>query len=191
MDMNLFKKNRLHHSLAAAAMLGTLFSSAGAQAATQGNIGSTSSGSISITATIANLVQITGLSDMSFTTVLTGSSPANITQNVCVWSNTLNRSYTIKATGTGTSSAFTLAAGTNPVVIPYSVSWAGTTGAPSGTALTANVTSGTFTGAAIAPACLAGPTTATLSVTIATADQGAMIGGSAYTGTLTLLVTPV
>jgi hypothetical protein len=188
--MTFFSKNRLSRSVAAIAMLGSLFSAVEAHAATQGTIGTTSSGQINITATIAGLVQITNLSDLNFTPVLNGSSAAQLTENVCVWSNTLTKGYTIKATGNGTSSAFTLASGSNAPV-PYSVSWAGTSGATSGTALTTNVASSTFTSTALAPACLAGSNTATLFVSIASTDQDTMVANAAYTGILTLLVTPV
>lgn len=188
--MKLFLKKHLCRSFVGAAIVGSLFTSIAAQAATQGTIGTTSTGTVTINATIAGLVQITNLSDLNFTPVLTGSSAAQLSENVCVWSNTLTKGYTIRATGNGVSSAFTLTSGSNPPV-PYSVSWAATSGATTGTALTTNTTSGTFTSTALAPACLAGSPTATLFVSIAASDQETMIGNAAYTGTLTLLVTPV
>lgn len=179
----------LRHAAAATAAIGCLVSAASVQAATQGAIGATSTGSVNINATINGLVQISDLNDLTFTGLNAGGS-AQVTDNVCVWSNTLSRSYTIRATGNGTTSAFTLASGTN-APIPYSVAWANTPNATSGTALTTNVTSAAFTSTALLPSCAAGANpTATLFVSIAAADQANMVASAAYAGVLTLLVTP-
>lgn len=184
-----FTKTCFRRSVAVAAVAACAFSTVPAQAATQGSIGATSTGSVIINATINGLVQISDLSDFTFTG-LTGAANAQLTDNVCVWSNTLSKSYTIRATGSGTTSAFTLASGAN-AVIPYSVAWANTAGATSGTALTTNVASAAFTSTAILPNCASGANpTATLFVSIGATDQAAMVASAAYTGTLTLVVTP-
>src|SRR6476660_861709 len=83
-----------------------------ALAVTQGSLGSTSSGSVSISATVPGRVQIGGLTDIAFGTV-DPTSAASQAENVCVWSNTSGRGYQITATGSGASSAFTLSDGTN------------------------------------------------------------------------------
>src|SRR6185312_11899402 len=92
-------------------------------AATQGTLGSTSTGSVSISATVPGRVQISGLTDIAFGTV-DPTSAASQSENVCVWSNTSGRGYQVTATGSGASNAFTLTDGTN--TLPYSVEWAGT-----------------------------------------------------------------
>lgn len=109
--------------------------SGGAQAASQGSLGTTSTGSISIGASVPNRVQLTGLTDVSFLNQ-DPATPAAKAQNVCVWSNTSTRGYNVTATGSGTGTAFTLANGA--LTVPYSVEWAGSTGQTSGTALSAD-----------------------------------------------------
>jgi hypothetical protein len=187
--MNVINNNRLRRSLMIFAMMGSILPVASAHAATQGALGTTSTGTVTINATIAGLVQISNLTDITFS-ALTGAADAQQTENVCVWSNTSSKSYTIRATGNGTTGAFTLASGTNAPV-PYTVAWANSASATSGTGLTTNVTSAAFTSTAVTPLCAAGASpTAKLFVTILATDQNSMIANAAYTGVLTLLVTP-
>lgn len=159
-----------------------------ANAATQGTLGATSQGSVVITATIDAKARISGLDDITFSS-LDALTNASQSDNACVWSNTATKGYKIRASGSGTGNAFTLANAATATV-PYSVAWATTTGATSGTALTTGTDSGTLTSSATAPDCGAG-TNSTLLVSIAANDQQAMTSGDSYTGTLTLLVTPL
>jgi hypothetical protein len=180
------------HSLQRAALLCAAAASAlvstGAQAASQGTLGATSSGSVTITASVPNRARITGLTDVAFTNQDPATAASNA-QNVCVWSNTATKAYTITASGSGTASAFTLSNGTTTV--PYSVEWASSTGQTSGTALTTGTASASLTSTATNQTCASGPTaSASLIVGITTANLGTMSAGSSYTGTLTLLVTP-
>eukprot|EP00741_Cyanophora_paradoxa_P009045 tig00001467_g8758.t1 len=69
---------------------------------TQGTLGATSTGSVSITASVANRAQITGLTDISFSAV-DPATAATSAQSDCVWSNTATKGYSITATGSGTS----------------------------------------------------------------------------------------
>ena len=158
-----------------------------AKAATQGSFGSTSTGSVGISATVPGRVQLSGLTDMAFGTV-NPASAASKAEDVCVWSNTSGRGYTVTATGSGASNAFTLTDGTN--TIPYSVSWSDTAGQSSGTALsTASALSG-LVSAAVNPTCSSGPAaSASLIVDMTAASLQAASAGS-YTGTLTLVVAP-
>src|SRR6266851_4415937 len=96
-------------------------------AATQGSAGTTSTGSVTINASVAARVDITNLSDVTFADadlapVINTANQATKEENVCVWSNNSDKSYYITATGSGTASAFTLANSTNPVV-PYEIYW--------------------------------------------------------------------
>ena len=161
-----------------------------AQAATQGTLGATSTGSIQITVSVPSRVQITGLNDVAFTNVDPAVNATNAQSN-CVWSNTATKGYTITATGSGTSGAFTLASGAlTPVA--YTVQWNQSTGQSSGTALTAATTSGTFNSTATTPTCATAPaTSSSLVVSIASAQLLNMASLTTYTGTLTLLVSPV
>lgn len=158
-----------------------------ATAATQGTIGSTSTGSVSVSATIPGRVQISGLSDVAFGTV-DPTVAASDAQNVCVWSNTPGRGYNITATGSGASNAFTMTDGAN--TLAYAVEWADTSGQTSGSALTSATALTGLDSTATNPTCSAGPaTTASLIVKMAAADLQAAYASS-YTGTLTLVVAP-
>ncbi|MGE5563243.1 MAG: hypothetical protein ACM3ZV_08020 [Bacillota bacterium] len=161
---------------------------AAASAASQGSLGSTSSGSITIGASVPNRVQLTGLSDVSFTNQDPTVAAANA-QDVCVWSNTSTRGYNVTATGSGTGSAFTL--GNGSLSVPYSVEWAGSSGQSSGTALASGTALTGLTSTATNPTCSAGPaSTASLIVKIGTTDLQSMQAATSYTGTLTLVVAP-
>ncbi len=160
-----------------------------AGAATQGTLGSTSQGSVVITATVPNRAQITGLTDINFTNA-DPTTTATATQNDCVWSNTATKGYSIKATGSGTAGAFTLASGAL-TPIPYSVQWNQSSGQSSGTALTAGTPLSGLVSTATSSTCSSGPaSTSSLIVSIASSDLQNMVAATSYTGTLTLLVTP-
>lgn len=159
-----------------------------ASASTQGTLGATSTGSISISVSVANRAQITGLSDVTFTNI-DPATAASAAQNNCVWSNTATRGYSITATGSGTSGAFTLANGASTV--PYSVQWSQTSGQSTGTALTAGTAlTGLATTAANSTCSTSPSTTFSLIVTISAPSLQSMVSATTYTGSLTLIVTP-
>jgi hypothetical protein len=175
------------------AAVGLLGLVATAQAATQGSPGSTSTGTVVINASVLARVNISNLSDLTFADAdlgpaIAAGTTAQKTENVCVWSNNADRSYFITASGSGAANAFTLASATNPVV-PYAVAWNQTTGQTTGTALTTATKSTKFISNALLTTC-AGGTSASLIVSITGSDASGMLAGAAYTGTLTLLVTP-
>jgi hypothetical protein len=163
-------------------------STVAASAATQGSLGATSSGTVSISASVPSRVQLTGLTDVAFTNQDPAVAAANA-QNVCVWSNTSTKGYNVTATGSGTSSAFTLANGS--LTVPYAVEWAGSSGASSGTALATGTALTGLTSTATSPTCSSGASsTASLIVKISTANLQSMQAATSYTGTLTLVVAP-
>ena len=175
--------------LATLAVTAALSQSVPALAATQGTLGATSTGSVTITATVPNRAQLTALSDVSFSSV-DPSTAATSSQSVCAWSNTATKGYSITATGSGTSGAFTLASGAlTPVA--YSVQWNQLSGQTTGTSLTTGTALGSLVSTATKPTCSSGPSTsASLVVTIAATDLQTMVAAASYTGTLTLLLTP-
>jgi hypothetical protein len=182
-----FAKTINRIALAGAIAVGAL-SSGTAQAATQGTLGATSTGTVTITASVPNRARITGLTDVSFLNQ-DPTVAASGAQNVCVWSNTATKRYTVTATGDGASNAFTLANGA--LTVPYSVQWNATSGQTSGTALAAGTASAALTSTATHQTCASGPTaSASLIVGIATTDLGTMQAATTYTGVLTLVVTP-
>jgi len=170
-----------------ACLLG-LFAHGVAFAASQGTLGTTSTGSVSIGASVPNRVQLSGLSDVAFTNQDPSVAAANA-QNVCVWSNSSTKGYNITATGSGTANAFTLSNGA--ATVPYSVEWAGSSGQSSGTALSSGSALTGLTSTATNPTCSAGPgSSASLMVKISSASLQGMQAATSYTGTLTLVVAP-
>ncbi len=176
------------NALTAALAVTMLTCGAPVLAATQGTQGATSTGTVSISASVPSRARITNLTDVAFV----NQDPALAalsTQNVCVWSNTATKNYTITATGNGSGSAFTLTNGTSTV--PYSVGWASSINQTSGTDLLSGTASAAFTSTATNQTCASGPAaSASLIVGITSADLSTMAANSNYLGTLTLLVTP-
>ena len=179
-----------NHFRAGLALLGMAIAVPASAAPTQGTLGATSTGSITINVSVPSRVQITGLSDVNFTNVDPAVTATNAQSN-CVWSNTATKGYTITASGSGTAGAFTLGSGVlTPVA--YTVQWNQSTGQSSGTALTPATASSTFNSTATTPTCLTAPaTSSSLVVSIASAQLLNMASLTTYTGTLTLLVSPV
>jgi hypothetical protein len=168
-------------ALAVAAV--AMFAAGHAFAAGQGTLGATSTGSLDITLTIDPLVQISALNDIALGTY-TGGGNMTGADDLCVYSN--NGGYDITATGNGSGQAFELIGTTENV--PYTVEWATSAGAGTGTALTTGVTlagqGGTFT----TPDC-GGADNAQVIVTVDSNDLGSAPADN-YIGVLTLLVAP-
>lgn len=173
---------------AGAILLATaLTSQALAATPTQGTFGSTSTGVITINASVPSRIQISGLSDVS---LLNQDPTANAVsaQTVCVWSNSGTHGYNITATGSSTAgSGFNLAstAGT----VPYAVNW--TDGNATSAALVSGTNKTGFKSTATSPTCSSGPAAAeALKVTVLSTDLQTMQALTTYTGTLTLVVAP-
>jgi hypothetical protein len=176
-----FLRRRTQLAACVLAIPGTAF------AATQGTLGATSTGSVSIGATIPGRAQISGLTDVAFGTV-DPTVPASSAENVCVWSNTSGRGYQVTATGSGAANAFTLTSGTG--TLAYSVEWAGSSGQLSGTGLTSGTALTALSSTATSPTCAAGPAaSASLVVKMTAANLQAAVA-STYNGTLTVVVAP-
>ena len=174
--------------VALGALAASLSISGAASAASQGTLGATSTGNITITASVPSRARITGLTDVSFLNQDPGTA-ASDAQDVCVWSNTATKGYTVTATGDGGANAFTLTNGSGTVA--YSVEWNASSGQTSGTALTTGVASAGLVSTATHQTCTSGPSSsASLIVGIDTTELGTMDAGSNYTGVLTLVVTP-
>ena len=171
-----------------AAALLTLAAGSAANAATQGSLGTTSTGTVGVSVSVPNRVQISGLTDVAFINQDPSVAASNA-QNVCVWSNTSTRGYNVTASGSGTAGAFTLANAS--LTVPYSVEWAGSSGASSGTALASGTALTGLTSTATNATCSAGAaSTASLIVKIASSNLQSMQASTSYTGTLTLVVAP-
>lgn len=169
-------------AVAVAATIAVASATGTAHAASQGSLGSTSTGSVVINATIPNLAQISRLDDINLGSW--SGADMNGSDQFCVFSST--RSYTITATSAnGAAAVFRLKdAGTN--YIPYTVSW--TDSAATSLPLLNAVTSLPFATNATSTNCGGGDNT-TVSINVPTAGIGSVPAG-AYSDTLTMLVTP-
>ena len=93
----------LQYSLAAV-LLGSVLLAPAAHAATQGSAGSTSTGTVTINASVAARVDLTNLSDVTFNdgdlgAIANTANQATKAQNVCVWSNNPDKTYYVTANG--------------------------------------------------------------------------------------------
>ena len=169
-------------------LLGTALCGGAASAATQGSLGATSTGSISISLTVAGRVQISGLSDVAFAAV-SPDVAAISAQTVCIWSNTATKGYSVTASGSGAGNAFALASASGTAL--YAVAWNAASGQAEGTQLSAGAPLSGLTTSATSPDCSSGG--AASSSLIVTVDPAALQSAqpdTAYTGALNLLVTP-
>jgi len=189
MKLRSFARNGAVRGCLAAGLAVALTLPGSAQAATQGSFGATSTGTVSISASVPARARITGLVDVDFTNQ-DPASAASFAQNVCVFSNTATRGYSITATGDGAASAFTLAGASTTV--PYTVQWNASSGQTSGTALTTGSALGGLVSTATQQSCASGPaSSASLVVGIGAATLQTMQASTNYTGVLTLLIAPV
>jgi hypothetical protein len=138
----------------------------------------------------AATVQISRLQDVTFSS-LDPLVDATRTESVCVFSNTLLHGYNVTARGSGGASAFTLSGGGSVPPLPYTVQWSASAGASSGTALAAGKPLTGQASLAITTTCVLGVlTSATLIVTLHSADLQAALSGVPYSGTLSLTIAP-
>jgi len=149
-------------------------------AATDGDLGATSTGTSIINIGKDNAVQITNVDDIDLGTQGNLTATATQSDDVCVFSSTGGYAITL----TSTNGSFHLKSGATTTDIPYSVDWtAGTTT----TAVYATSITG-LVGNQTAVDCNAS-TNASFAVSVTAADFNAADPGS-YTDTLTLLVQP-
>jgi hypothetical protein len=153
--------------------------------AEQGQISDTqSTGTVDLSLEVPPLVQISELDDIDLG-IFGGAAMAG-TDDVCVWSTT--RGYTLTASGDG--GGFNLTGDVTNTSLAYSVEWAETGGATSGTSLAAGTGLAGLTTSATSPDCNAGTNpTASVIVEVSDTDLGAAPTDT-YTGTLTLVVAP-
>lgn len=163
-----------------------------ALAATDGTLGATSTGSANINVKKAAVVRISGMSDMSLAAYTLGDGNQALATDACVYSSIKGGKYKVKATGSGTDGAFSIADGTE--VIPYSVVWnSGGQGAlgTTGDALTAGEQLATvLTKASTTSVDCAAGKTAKLNINFLGTDLDAAPAGD-YSGVITIEVAAV
>ena len=150
-----------------------------ASAATDGTLGTTSTGTSDVILVKENAVQITDVGDLDLGLASSLDADVSASDDVCVFNSTA--AYTVNISSD--NGAFELISGTD--TIDYEVSWA-TTGAAAPVSYNTDVTGNL--GDRTSPTC-GGGTNATFEVTVAAADFNAALPGT-YEDTLTLLITP-
>ena len=160
-----------------------------ASAATDGTIGSTSTGTMNVQLTKGDAVRISDLQDMSFGAGL--SLPAQQIDDVCVFSTT--GSYTITASSNGNGSGgpqFRMVNSTSTEHVRYYVEYRDDTFSQSGDALTHNIASATYSNADTTSDNCSGGVNSRLIISIDAATFAAATPDT-YSDVLTLLVQPI
>jgi len=157
-------------------------------AATQGNVGATSSGTAVINATIPKLIRITGLADITVDVATATGTIVDATgyvddatgfSDACVRQNGATATYGLVATSANGSFGLDNGAST----VPYTLSWGGTD-LTYNVALAAQTPDSTTLGSCT-------PATNKLGVKITAANLNTAEGSTTdYTDTVTLVVTP-
>jgi spore coat protein U-like protein len=155
-------------------------------AATDGTVGTSSTGDLDISMTKGDEVRISNLSNINFGS--NNNTPAGQTLDVCIYSST--GSYDITATSSnGNGTTFRLANGGASSFIEYDVQWNNTASGNNGTDLNNAVTSGVFTGANTTQNDCGGGVNSRLFVDVVNSSFNAAPSDN-YTDTLTLVITP-
>lgn len=160
----------------------------GANAASQGTVKAASSGSVGISLSVQPRARISGLKDIEFSAA-DSVERLRSSQEICVFSNSLARSYAVSAVGSGPSGSLELSSGTRS--IGYSVEWSPGAEPGSNTRLSPGLTLPGPGAAAAEPDCRSGRGLAHLVVGIDPERLHAEGLEGSYTGTLTLYVTPL
>jgi hypothetical protein len=156
-----------------------------AVAATQGTLGASSSGTVTINSTKGAAVQISGLSDFTFPPSAT--TPAPIEQTACVYSTT--GAYTVVATSShAAGGSFRLNNGAS--FINYEVNWYGVASGGTASSLSSGTQSGNQAGADTTSTSCGGGADSRIGIAIDAVSFTAAPAGT-YSDTLTLLVAPV
>jgi hypothetical protein len=171
-------------------------------AASDGDIGSTSTGSSTISVTVPELAKISKVDNLVGGTYTppSGSSPTlglgfDMNDDVCIYSNASTDSYRVTLTGNYDSSGsagtdFYVKGSSSGDTIAYAVYWNDVTGTSGETSATAGTAITGQTGYANTWNCGGGSSTnANFHVTMTDADMLAK-HADAYSGTLTIVIAP-
>lgn len=164
-----------------------VFSAGHLYAATDGLLGTSSTGTATVSVTVPALIKISGMDNMAFGT-WPGSGDLNDNQNVCVYTNKAAGTYRITGTGDGSGNAFTMASGGN--TLAYSVYYNDATGTTGEQLLTAGTPLTGQSGAHTTSQTCSGGTNGNYHVEVLETDLLAVPSGD-YSGLLTLVVEPV
>lgn len=168
----------------AAAALLTVASASTAMAASDGNPGTTSTGTSVISVTLPQLIRIRQVSDHAFGSYAgTGDLNSNDTLNISM--NYASGGYSVTGTGSGAASAFTITNGSQ--TIAYNVYFNDVTGNTGEAPLVSGTPLGSQTGGAVT----LGATTLNANVHVEILEANLQnVNAGSYSGTLTLVVAP-
>jgi hypothetical protein len=183
------QRQRIKRVLALLLLITVVLGAGSLMAATDGTLGTTSTGTSVVTLTIPQFYRISGVADLSLGSYSgTGTMTGN--DDLCVYSNGVT-TYKIRMTDdtTMTSNTFSIENAAHTKEIPMAVRWNSTTGTGGNSAVTYN-TQLSGTGANTTSSdCSSGGNTANIQVSFAQADLQAA-SAAAYSATLTLIVEP-
>lgn len=152
--------------------------SSAAFAAIQGDKGSTSTGSATVSANVPTKIQITNVQDFIFGEWSGEGGFSSTASNICVWST--SHQYALTASGSLTDNAFGMTGVGGD--IPFTVEWSGVTGT-----LSPGVATPILAAAKSATCNANGDPTASMTVTVTEAAMQEVTIGQ-YSGTVTLTV---
>lgn len=158
-------------------------------AATQGTLGTSSTGTVNVSITIPALVQITGLSDITLGS--TSSFPATGNTTACIYSNVASPlgSYYVTAASQNTSGTDFRVKDSGTNFIAYSAYWNNTSAATQTTALTSGTKTAQQTGGSAVSLTCGGSSNANFNISFSASEvQGAP--AATYTDVVTILITP-
>jgi hypothetical protein len=167
-------------------LMAALIGMTAAALATDGTPGATSTGTLSLSVTVPNIIVIRDVTDPAPAN-FDGSTDIDFSDSVCVGTNGA-AGYTITATSVNTTSTnFELVNGTDTV--QYNVAWANSSGATSGTAFGTSGATQNFNAGPVSNIGCA-TTNATAVITVPAANLQA-VPAQTYTDTLNLTVAPL
>lgn len=158
-------------------------------AATDGTLGTTSTGTVGVSITIPALVQISGLSDITLGSISTFPATGNTT--ACIYSNVASPagSYFVTASSANALTTSFRVKGTGTNYIVYNAFWNNTSAATPTTALSSGTKTAQQTGGNAISLTCGGTPNANFNVNFSSA-QVAGASADTYTDTVTLLITP-
>jgi hypothetical protein len=158
-----------------------------AQAARQGSLGSKSSGTISISVSVAAQARVSGARDVEFTE--DDSEGVQIrSRDICMSSNSLARSFRVAAIGSGPEGALELSSGSD--TLAYSVQWSLPENPNPASLPATDAPSGNIDTSPSQLECRSGTGLARMTVALDDPRPRSVKAHAPYTGTLTLLLSP-
>lgn len=158
-------------------------------AASQGTLGATSTGIVSISITIPSLVQVSSLSDITLGS--TSSFPATGSTTACIYSNVASPSgsYYVTATSSNTSGTDFRVKDSGTDYIVYSAYWNNASSATQTTTLTSGTKTAQQTGGSATSLTCGGTPNANFNISFSASQvQGAP--AATYSDTVTLVISP-